>query len=500
MAFPARSFSVLAVLVLALIVLCAEIPQARAQWGDGYDAPQGDFYGSPPPRRRYRDSYYDDRDYRRPAPRRYQPQEPPRQYYWPWEEQPQRAQPQAPAPTYSRPARPPRPKIADEARPPRPRSLEDNAARPKSSDDSRPRPPSVSATTDDSRPVRKRLPRPAPVPVEQAAPAPKTAPNTQVAVFGDSLASYLSKGLDQAFADIPDVEVIDRSRGDSGIVRKDVVDWPKAAEDYLKANPKTAYALFMVGVNDRQPLREGDQTYDPLSEKWRELYISRIDAIIKVFADRKIPLVWVSLPPVRSDSLSRDLATINDIVRERVQKSGQTYVDVWPGFVDDRNRYTPNGPDVDGQDARLRTSDGIHFTNAGSRKVGHFADVELKRMMGANPSVPPAVAATPPAEGTPGENGAAGGVGLGLDDTSTIDRRITTMLPSLPEPPGIPSLPVKPAAGPVVPLGRAELSPGGTLTSGRPRDATGTAERSLQRGVAPLPQPGRADDFRWPPG
>ena len=76
------------------------------------------------------------------------------------------------------------------------------------------------------------------------------------------------------------------------------------------------------------------------------------------------------------------------------------------------------------------------------------------------------------------------------------------MLPSLPEPPGIPALPVKPLAGPVVPLGRAEVTPGGTLISGRPRDAdpTGTVERALVRGAAPLPQPGRADDFKWPPG
>lgn len=481
--------SLLAAGLLALLALCTDVHPARAQWGDAYNPQQGDYYSSPPPRRRARDSYYEERDYQRPAPRRYQPQEAPRQYYWPWEEQPQRAQPQAPAPSYGRPSRPARPKVADEARPPRVRTPE------RAPEEARPRPPSVAS--EEVRPARKRLPKPAPVQAEQAAPVAKTAPNTQVAIFGDSLASYLWKGLDQAFADNPDVAVVDRSRGDSGIVRKDVVDWPKSAEEYLKANPKTAYGLVMVGVNDRQPLREGDQTYDPLTEKWRELYAGRIDALLKVFVDQKIPLVWVSLPPVRSDSLSRDLASINDIVRERVQKAGQTYVDVWPGFVDDRNRYAPNGPDVDGQEAKLRTADGIHFTNAGSRKVAHFADVELKRLMGTlgtNPAEPPAVAATPPTGGPAAETAP------GLDDTAAIDRRITAMLPSLPEPPGVPSLPVKAAAGPVMPLGRAEVSPGGALTSGRPRDATGTAERSLQRGVAPMPQPGRADDFKWPPG
>lgn len=291
--------------------------------------------------------------------------------------------------------------------------------------------------------------------------------------------------------------VANRSRGDSGLVRQDVVDWPKAADDYLKANPKVRYGLVMLGVNDRQAIREGDQSFEPLSERWRQVYAARVDALVKVFTERKIPLIWVGTPPVRGDTLTAALAQINDIVRERVTKAGAVYVDVWPGFTDDRNRYAPSGPDLEGQMAKLRTFDGVHFTHAGARKLAHFADVELKRMMGTaspNPAEQPAaaVAATP----GPSLDG-----GAKLDDTAAIDRQITAMLPSLPEPPGIPALPVKPAAGPVVPLGRSEISPGGVLMNGRPpEDPTGTVERSLQRGAAPLPQPGRADDFRWPPG
>jgi hypothetical protein len=254
----------------------------------------------------------------------------------------------------------------------------------------------------------------------------------------------------------------------------------------------------MVGVNDRQAIREGNESFEPLTDKWREIYAARVEAIVRVFTDRKIPLIWVSVPPVRFELLTKDLASINDIARERIQKAGQTYVDIWPGFVDDRNRYTATGPDLDGQRATLRTADGIHFTNPGARKVAHFADIELKRLMGSNGTLPveAPVVATLPSGTAPTETGPS------LDDSSAIDRKITAMLPSLPEPPGIPSLPVKPAAGPVVPLGRAEVSPGGTLISGRPRegDAYGTVERTMQRGVAPTTQPGRADDFKWPPG
>lgn len=448
-----------AALVAAPVLFAA--PPARAQWGDTYEQPQG---GYAVPRRRYRDSYYrDDGSYARPS-RRYQPpqQEAPRQFYWPWEERPQQAQPQ-PDPTY-------RPTV-------------------------RPRAPAVA---DSPRVQKRRAARPAPVAAPPKPAVAKTEPTTQIAVFGDSLADHLSKGLDDVFEDNADVAVIDRAKGDSGLVRKDVVDWPKAAEEYLAGNPKVSYALVLMGANDRQPIREGDQSFEPLTDRWREIYRDRVDAMVKVFTDRKLPLIWVGAPPMRSESLNTDLAAINDLVRERVARAGATYVDVWPGFVDDRNRYTATGPDLEGQNAKLRTSDGVHFTHAGARKLAHFADVELKRMMGtAGPATPDQPVAAVSATPGPGLDGATR-----LDDTAAIDRQITAMLPSLPEPPGIPALPVKPLAGPVVPLGRPETSPGGSLLSGRPRDgdASGTVERVLQRGAPATPQPGRADDFRWPGG
>ena len=454
----------------AALFLIGNTP-ARAQWGDGYQQPGNGAYSEAPTRRRARDAYYrDDGAYAR-QPRYAPPQEAPRQFYWPWEDRPQ--QPVAPPP--ERTYRAPRPRnnigSADAQRPP---------------------------------PAIKRRERPARAPMPPKPAIAKTAPNVQIAVFGDSLADHLAHGLDDVFEDNADVAVIDRAKGDSGLVRKDVVDWPKSAEDYLRTNPKVRYGLVMLGANDRQPIREGDETADPLTDRWKALYRARVDAFVKVFTDHRVPLVWVGLPPMQSEPLSRDLAAINDIVRDSVTKAGATYVDIWPGFVDDRDRYTASGPDPEGQIAKLRTADGVHFTKAGDRKLAHFADVELKRLMGtATPALtdqPPTASIAP--AGTPSTSGPSlDGAGQPTD-TATIDRQITAMLPSLPEPPGVPALPVKPAAGPVVPLGRTEVSPGGALLTGRPRDGDnlGTVERTLVRGAAPLPQPGRADDFRWPPG
>jgi uncharacterized protein len=445
---------------------------AAAQYGYGYGygytegprRPPREAYPDPySARPGYRDAYRD--PYRDPYARRAPPRpapEPQREFYWPWEDRPT-VQPQPQRPAYV---------------PRRERNYyADQPARP-----------------------RRPAPKPAPVIAREPPAKPKTNPTVQIAVFGDSLAELVGQGIDEAFSDNADVAVFRRARGDSGLVRRDVVDWPKAAADYLASNPKVTYAVVMLGANDRQAIRDGDGSVEPGTDRWRELYRDRVDALIKVFTDRKLPLVWIGAPPMRNEGLSANLASLNDLYRERVEKAGGTYVDIWPAFVDDQNRYAASGPDVDGQTARLRLPDGVHFTPAGYRKAAHFADVAIKRLMDgrAAPSAP-AVASLPSVE--PPKDAGEAKPAAPLDDAAAIERLITASLPSLPEPPGLPALPAKPVSGPVLPLTRTEVSPGGVLASGRPRldtDAGYTADRALNRGATgPAPR-GRADDFRWP--
>jgi uncharacterized protein len=454
-----------AVVVIATLA-AAPLPAGAQGYypGSGY-APDGYGYRRGPADS-YRGGYGNRSSYQRPAP---PPAEEPQRFYWPWEDRPAPAPP-PPVPRYGYPDQPRTRGYADER--PRPRR--------------RPPPP----------PQRVAAPPAAP------AVKPKPDPKVRVAVFGDSLADLVGQGLDEAFSENPDIGVTRKARADTGLVRKDVADWPKLAEDYLKANPKTTFAVAMFAANDHQAIREGDQSFEPLSDRWRELYRDRVDAFLKVFADAKVPVLWVAAPPMKAEALSRDIAAMNDIDRERVQRAGGIYVDIWPAFVDDANRYTPTGPDVDGRTTRLRLGDGVHFTHAGARKAAHFVDVEIKKLMenrGLAPSPGEPVAATPAPE-PPADASAALEGGPKGDDTASIDRRITASLPSLPEPPGVPALPVKPVAGPVVPLTRTELSPGGALIAARPRlegDTGRAIERSLVRGNAAAPQPGRADDFTW---
>lgn len=311
---------------------------------------------------------------------------------------------------------------------------------------------------------------------------PKVDPSTHVVVFGDTLAGFARQGLDAHFAENQDVAVVPKIR-EVGLARPDPADWPNFIKSTLDGGQKATVAVVMLGTNDRQPIRDGDETAEPLTDRWKEFYRRRVDAIVNTLRERNIPMVWIGMPPMKNSKASEEVVAVNEIYKASVQRGGGAYVDIWPGFVDDENRYTAEGPDVDGEPAKLRTNEGVYFTRAGARKVAFFADTEIKRLLGQGAT---ATAATP-ANITPA-------------DGSSLPS-VEAAIPAPPDAAAPVSLPSKPLVGPVLPLTRQEVTPGGTLVSAPPKlsgDNAYTVQRALRVGIAPASRPGRADDFRWP--
>jgi hypothetical protein len=90
--------------------------------------------------------------------------------------------------------------------------------------------------------------------------AEQVAPTTSVVVLGDSMADWLAYGLEDAFADTPEVGIVRKNKAHSGLIRYDAksdLDWWHAARDLL-AQEKPNYVIMMLGVGDRQNIREKD--------------------------------------------------------------------------------------------------------------------------------------------------------------------------------------------------------------------------------------------------
>ena len=268
----------------------------------------------------------------------------------------------------------------------------------------------------------------------------ETPPSETIVVVGDQLAEWLAYGLEEVFADTPEVGVVRKIKFNAGLVRyearADAPEWPQAIADILAAEKPSAIVV-MLGINDRLPLRDhvpekDDKEKDKKSkagasqgqaaapaaqasseaaqpdteqaqaaaiaapetqrrspngyyefhgDKWAELYAKRIDEMIAALKAKGAPVLWVGLPAVRGTKSTSDMSYLDDLYRARAEKAGITYVDVWDGFVDERGLFTIQGPDFEGQIRRLRTGDGVNFTKYGAEKLARYVEHDLRRVL-----------------------------------------------------------------------------------------------------------------------
>jgi hypothetical protein len=363
----------------------------------------------------------------------------------------------------------------------------------------------------------ERRNRPAPAVDYSKAPAQRkleTPPSQTLVVIGDSMADWLSYGLDENYAEQREVGVERKIRATSGLVRYDAkneaMDWPQAAKDAL-SNAKPNAIVVMLGLNDRVPLREkapapskrngepaqgGNQSASQASQaapadveappqtaaqtesqqpvpagsfefhtdQWAALYVKRIDAMIAALKSKGVPVVWVGLPAIRGTKATSDIDYLDGLYRERAKRAGIIYVDIWDGFIDEDGDFAMQGPDFEGQIRRLRTADGVYFTKAGAVKLARYVDRELRRVM---PNYVAPVALPGP-EATPKSESAS----------------------------------TRPDVGPVLPLTSSAGEHGSELLGGKDRSKQTTSDsiaaKVLNRGETLAAPAGRADDFSWP--
>ena len=376
----------------------------------------------------------------------------------------------------------------------------------------------------------------------------ETVAERNVLVLGDGMADWLAYGLEDAYAEQPDMGVIRKHKTVSGLIkyqpRGDPADWAAAAKGIL-ATEKPDAIVVMLGLNDRVAMREpaaeksdskstdkktdkkdakakpdgkpadakpgakpdgatnaagkpddkavdtelspddaadnGDAPpviapekstrtpnglYEFREERWVELYAKKIEEMIGVLKSKGVPVLWVGLPAVRGAKATADMLFLDSLYRDSAGKAGITYVDVWDGFVDEAGRFLQQGPDFEGQIRRLRSYDGVYFTRPGARKLAHYVEREITRLLAArsSPIALPTEPATPDANALPGQ----------------------------PAP--------RPLAGPILPLVASSVGTDQLLggPGSRPAAVDALAARTLVKGEPLTPPAGRADDFVWP--
>jgi hypothetical protein len=236
----------------------------------------------------------------------------------------------------------------------------------------------------------------------------------------------------------------------------------KAVDTELPQDDAEAAPLAAPEKSTRTP----NGLYEFREDRWVELYAKKIEELVSVLKSKGVPVLWVGLPAIRGPRGTSDMLFLDSLYRDAAGKAGITYVDVWDGFVDEAGRFLQKGPDFEGQIRQLRSYDGVYFTKPGARKLAHYVEREITRLLAGRsaPIALPTEPATPDANALPGQ----------------------------PAP--------RPLAGPILPLVASSVGTdqllGGPGT--RPAAVDALAARTLVKGEALTPPAGRADDFSWP--
>ncbi len=216
-----------------------------------------------------------------------------------------------------------------------------------------------------------------------------------VLVLGDFMANSIGDGLLDSFASEPGVVIDEKTDGASGLVRNDHRDWIAALPGLLD-ELKPVAVVIALGSNDRQKMLIEGTREEFHTAKWTTEYERRIAELTSVATKRQIPVFWVGAPPFQSPSLTADIVTINLMLRRQVEAAGGTFIDIWEGFIDADGKFTATGSGVDGQQARLRGSDGVSLTKAGRAKAAFYVEKPLRRILGDTATQVPLATANPP--------------------------------------------------------------------------------------------------------
>ena len=357
------------------------------------------------------------------------------------------------------------------------------------------------------RVIRPERPRPQqPQPQRQPFSVPtsdaeKPAPSASqiVTVLGDSLGIQLGQGLRDAMQPKPDVGIVSKARGSTGLINPAERDWPKFTRELGASADRNSLTVIMLGSNDGQPLRDETGVIQEIgSDRWIDLYAKRVDDMLAPLKDRKVPVVWVGLPAPRSEKLGSSFLTLNKIYRERVEKAGFRYVDIWEAFVDENGRFSESGPDIAGEIVKLRAADGVHFTKSGYRKLAFFVERDLGKFLQSGETLPDTGV-------MPDELREQ--IKLQSEPKSASDAIDLRAAVPLPDVAALAPELRKREAGPIVPLTAQPVATNGALVSQAPvvppadpalRDAARLSEEVFGVGKAQYPKPNRGDDFGWP--
>ncbi len=116
--------------------------------------------------------------------------------------------------------------------------------------------------------------------------------------------------------------------------------------------------VFMVGANDANQVTSTAE------------YAARVGRVMDLMYREGRTVVWMGQPCMGRSDLAASIPAVNRVFQEQAaSRPWVLYIDTWALTSWSDGTCAPSLPDETGVEQMLRTSDGVHFTGAGGRRL-----------------------------------------------------------------------------------------------------------------------------------
>jgi hypothetical protein len=200
---------------------------------------------------------------------------------------------------------------------------------------------------------------------------------------GDSIGEDLGIGLANEIGNSPAVHVLQQAVGDTGLANLGYFNWiAQLPVEIAKYHPQVV--VMMLGGNDAQPFQYGNTIVHPGTALWRQIYSSRVAAVITDATRAHVHVVWVGLPIMGPTSglPNSDMQAENAAFSSQAAThAGATYLSTWKLFENAAGQYSTYLNVAGGGLVQVRDPDEVHIDPpGGTNLLGSYVVSQLEAL------------------------------------------------------------------------------------------------------------------------
>ena len=206
-------------------------------------------------------------------------------------------------------------------------------------------------------------------------------------IAGDSLVIEPGYSIVRAAGASPVIQSVGGVDGHvgTGLTRPDVFNWfQEIAAQVERLKPNVVVLNF--GGNDNHGymtgLPPGTSIGDFASPSWGAEYLRRVRVVMDTINRAGATVVWIGLPIVSSPAESAEFDKLNAIVQRETLRRGPAkalFVDTYTMFAGANGGFTEYLQNANGDNVKVRASDGVHFDSAGGDMIARDVLQQLNK-------------------------------------------------------------------------------------------------------------------------